>query len=1091
MSLIQRQLVGAFYVLCALSALCVRAQHHAVRSIDVRNGLPSFNVNEVHVDGTGVIWIATQDGLCRWNGRSLQTFGPNLADSTSVINQRCYQIFEDAKGMLRFSAINGFATFDRGRQAFHNWYPSRRRDGEPLKSSVVVAVNDSLVYSTNAQHENKLYNLVHNRVERMRMVAPNLPSSVEITGSPSPISDAKGAVWALTQHGLATLQPTDSLFRVVNASLHTTTDLPEMVMRSADGRVAWLLSWHTGSMQVVDLERNAFATDVPLPAAFVGQTLSVFRPLPHDECVIVSAAGVIGIVRKQSNGRFDVQVLEQPLSRRTEVVQCEAGVRGPNNTLWWSGSGGVSSLDLTTGAYAFVSFVGQTSLATPQSVIVPVHVDAYGRITARPPNGGVIVRDPMRPFAVPISGLTDNVLQAVGVDEDRALAFFATGPADAALVNTRTNAVQYLRLGAQRVAVSGAYRARDGRVWVGGKGEVFAIWPSSGEVKRVDVRTTSEESSDLATTVLHFGELRDGTLLAFTDHGRFIWNSSTTSFVHVPGTKNALDFDLCDAIGAVIPSTDGRTWIHGYSDVGTLNADGSVTALTLRPANETMEKLAAIKYVSMLEGGKAVIVDRRGVAIADLQKKTFERVKSPFVAAGRQPYLGAKRDHRGVLWIVATTHVECLNLHTMRFRLIPLETDEGPLRIRSASFPGVGNVMKIWLEHARGTSVLDPHTVPSMRTDIAIEFSSLYVRDVVRPLEPWLNDRDSLLLGYEESPFTVQFTVIDPTYGEHLRYRYLLEGYDARWIDASDALEARYQNVGPGTYAFRVQVFDVDGTWKEPRRPMTIIITPAWWQTLWLKIGVVLGLGFVALVFYRSRVRAIKARNHALEEQVHARTQDLRAEQERSSGLLLNVLPAAIAERLKNGERQIADHYANASVLFADLVGFTPLTASLTPTQIVTILNGLFSLFDRLAREHGVERIKTIGDGYMAATGVPAPVEDHAVRIAAFAADMLEAMSVYANESGYDLHIRIGINCGDVVAAVVGENRFAYDLWGDTVNVAARMEANGDADRIHCTREFVTALESQHTNAFHIEEHGVIDVKGKGRMQTYWISKKN
>ncbi len=1088
MSLKRHVFALCLHVLCASHLV---AQQHAVHSIDVRNGLPSFNVNEAHVDRSGVIWIATQDGLCRWNGRSLQTFGPNLEDSTSVINQRCYQIFEDGSGRLRFSAINGFAEFDRGRQAFHNWYPSGRRDGEPLKSSVVVAVNDSLVYSTNASHVNKLFNLVRSTSSPMRVAQGPHSAVVEITGSPSPISDRLGKLWALTQYGLASLGPSDSIFRVVNASIRTTTDLPELLMRTADGRVAWLLSWHTGAMQVLDLTHKGSVSAVPLPPVFVGQTIAVFRPMNNDRCVIVTAGGTIGLVQRQRSGQFEVRVVDRPELRRSEVVQCESGILDAHNTLWWSGSGGVSSVDPVSGVYSFVSFVGQTALATPQSTIVPVHVDAYGRITAQPPSGGVIVQDPMRPFAQPINGLNDQVVQAVGIDEERTLAFFSTGPADAALVNTRTQAVQYIGLGPQRVDVRGAYRARDGRVWVGSKGEVFAIWPMSGEVKRYALPMSNLEASDLSTTVLRFGELRDGTLLAFTDHGRFTWDPTTNSFDHRAGTDNVLDFELQNAIVAVVPSTDGRTWVHGYKDAGTLNADGSVSPLHLRPSNENMEKLAAIKYMSMLEGGKAVIVDRRGVAIVDLSQRTFVRVKSPFVDAGRQPYLGAKRDHRGVLWIVATTHVECLDLHSLRYRLLPLDGDDGPLRIRSATFPSVGNTMKIWLEHARGTSVLDPHTVPAMRTDVAIEFSALRVRDEIRPLEPWLNLRDTLTLGYEESPFTIAFTVIDPTYGEHLRYRYLLEGYDARWIDASDALEARYQNVGPGTYSFRVQVFDVDGTWKEPRKPITVIITPAWWQTLWLKFGVALAIGFVGMGFYRSRVRSITARNHALEEQVRERTRDLQAEQERSSGLLLNVLPSAIAERLKNGERQIADHYSDASVLFADLVGFTPLTASLSPTQIITILNGLFSLFDRLAREHGVERIKTIGDGYMAATGVPAPAADHAVRIASFAVDMLDAMKTYAHESGYDLHIRVGINCGDVVAAVVGESRFAYDLWGDTVNVAARMEANGDADRIHCTRAFVEALESQRPGVFHVEEHGVIEVKGKGRMQTYWIKKKD
>ncbi|MCX6139250.1 MAG: triple tyrosine motif-containing protein [Candidatus Kapabacteria bacterium] len=359
-------------------------------------------------------------------------------------------------------------------------------------------------------------------------------------------------------------------------------------------------------------------------------------------------------------------------------------------------------------------------------------------------------------------------------------------------------------------------------------------------------------------------------------------------------------------------------------------------------------------------------------------------------------------------------------------------------------FPKVGNVLKVVLQHRDGVDVLDPHMIPAVRKDIHIEFSTLLVGDSLRPLDPWLNERDSLTIAYEDSPFTIRFSVIDPTYGEFLRYRYLLEGYDERWIETNDVQESRYQNVGPGTYVYRVQVFDIDGIWKEPRKPLTVIIKPSWWQTLWLKLGSALMIGLVGFGFYRNRVRNITARNRELEHQVQDRTRDLKAEQERSDGLLLNVLPAQIAQRLKDGERQIADSYTNASVLFADLVGFTPLTSSLPPQEVVTILNDLFSRFDRAAKLRGVERIKTIGDGYMAASGVPEPAADHAVRMAAFAVD--------------------------------------------AVNVAARMEGLCESDRIHCTKAFIDALEQQGASSFVIEERGLLDVKGKGMMHTYWIN---
>lgn len=169
----------------------------------------------------------------------------------------------------------------------------------------------------------------------------------------------------------------------------------------------------------------------------------------------------------------------------------------------------------------------------------------------------------------------------------------------------------------------------------------------------------------------------------------------------------------------------------------------------------------------------------------------------------------------------------------------------------------------------------------------------------------------------------------------------------------------------------------------------------------------------------------------------------LSAERHRSERLLLNVLPASVAAELKEHGRTTARRFDSISVLFADIVGFTPMTATLEPEVIVERLNEVFSHFDRLADHYGCEKIRTIGDGYMAAAGVPVPRGDHAQAITSMALDMLE----YVKNS--PLHLRIGINSGPAVAGIVGTSKFQYDVWGDTVNTASRMESHGVPDRIH------------------------------------------
>ena len=202
------------------------------------------------------------------------------------------------------------------------------------------------------------------------------------------------------------------------------------------------------------------------------------------------------------------------------------------------------------------------------------------------------------------------------------------------------------------------------------------------------------------------------------------------------------------------------------------------------------------------------------------------------------------------------------------------------------------------------------------------------------------------------------------------------------------------------------------------------------------------------------------------------------AERERSERLLLNVLPQPIAERLKAGESPIADRASDVGVLFADIVGFTPMSETMRPEELIRVLDEVFILFDRLVAEHGLEKIKTIGDAYMVASGLLDEGSGHAEELANMALEMQAAIARRP-----PLEVRIGMDIGPVVAGVIGHQKFIYDLWGDTVNTAGRMESHGMPGAIQVTERAYLRL----TPAFAFEERGIIDVKGKGQMRTYLL----
>ena len=206
-------------------------------------------------------------------------------------------------------------------------------------------------------------------------------------------------------------------------------------------------------------------------------------------------------------------------------------------------------------------------------------------------------------------------------------------------------------------------------------------------------------------------------------------------------------------------------------------------------------------------------------------------------------------------------------------------------------------------------------------------------------------------------------------------------------------------------------------------------------------------------------------------------------EHERSESLLRNILPDPIAKRLKTQKGSIADGFAEVSVLFADLVGFTELSGRMPPAELVQLLNRVFTEFDNLTERRGLEKIKTIGDAYMVAAGLPEPRPDHAHVAARFAFDMLAVLRRVNADTGHTLALRIGIHTGPVVAGVIGKRKFIYDLWGDTVNIASRMESHGVPGEIHVTAEVARRIGDE----FDLSEPRTITVKGKGEMVTHLI----
>jgi class 3 adenylate cyclase len=357
---------------------------------------------------------------------------------------------------------------------------------------------------------------------------------------------------------------------------------------------------------------------------------------------------------------------------------------------------------------------------------------------------------------------------------------------------------------------------------------------------------------------------------------------------------------------------------------------------------------------------------------------------------------------------------------------------------------------------------------------------------------------------------SIQYTAVNLTSPHEMLFRYRLN--EGEWVEAGKEREAIYTNLPPGKHHFVVQVRSKNGIWPMQEASLVFYREAYFYETYWFYALVVLMLVLSAIalarVFYKVKLARIAAQNALLEAQVQERTiqlgeaneelkqinEELNAtletidkERQKSDSLLRNILPAETAQELKENGVATPRSYELASIMFTDLKGFTSIAESLSPEDIIGELNICFSAFDKICEANGLEKIKTIGDGYLAVGGVPEPNETNAVDAVRAALQMQAFMKQWQQErlnKGLPVwRLRIGIHTGPVVAGVVGTHKFAYDIWGDSVNLAARMEQSGEADQVNIS-ESTYQLVKEH---FRCHARGKMQAKNKGMVDMYFV----
>ncbi len=368
----------------------------------------------------------------------------------------------------------------------------------------------------------------------------------------------------------------------------------------------------------------------------------------------------------------------------------------------------------------------------------------------------------------------------------------------------------------------------------------------------------------------------------------------------------------------------------------------------------------------------------------------------------------------------------------------------------------------------------------------------------VRVLKVNLEERDAIDgvdLSHTERDVRIEYGCVSLSDQGAVRYQYMLDGLEKDWQPVTAETDAHYPGLSPGHYVFRVKARNRSGIWSEPVL-YHFTVLPPWYKTWWFYTIMALMVGGSAWSYVKFRERQLRLRNVVLEQKVKERTAEVVAQSKEIEGqkvriedLLLNILPKEISEELKEKGKATARRHEEVSVMFTDMKGFTKAAEKMSPEELVHELDECFIHFDEIIGKYGIEKIKTIGDSYMCAGGVPTKDSGHAHKAVLAALEVRDLMAHWKREreaKGKEPWIlRIGVHTGPVVAGVVGKRKFAYDIWGDTVNTASRMESSGEPGEVNISGT-TYQLVKDHFECVH---RGQVEAKNKGRIDMYFVKR--
>jgi two-component system sensor histidine kinase ChiS len=1065
--------LGVFHTFCQpVSSNSVRFHH-----LNESHGLTQSSISCILQDSDGFMWFGTPYGLNKFDGYLFSTYMYNPLDSSSLPKGAIRCLLEDKRGTLWIGIYGGgLIAFNKKTEKFVA-YKNNPLDQNSLSNNDVVCLYEDKLGMLWVGTEGGGLNMFDPWKKRFVSFKNefNKPNSISSNIVFSILEDKAGLLWIGTFGG--GLNSFDKSTKIFKRYQHTSTDENSLSSNKVyslfqDKKGLLWIGTIGGGLNSFDTQKNQFKIykNSGLKDGSISNNNVISILEDHTGILWVGTiGGGLNAYTKKTDSFFAYK--NDPLNSFSVCGNRILSIYEDKQGSIWVGTEGEGISVLDKNGSNFIKYFSNTdeSSSTPSNVL-SILEDIQGIVWI---------------------GTDNKMLNALHK---------GSGKIDHFQINAMNSHTK------ESGGITVIFEDEEGLMWLGieGSGLISYNKKNNQAISYPD----KEDNSFNSTNISCITEDQNGLLWIGTFGGGLSsFNKETKKYKHYSHNPKVSGTISNNNIRCIYEDKNGVLWIG--TDGGGLNSFDRTTQKFKSYLNNPQDITSISNNVitCLHEDKKGILwIGYTGGGIDAFNKTTGRALRySQNENLAKCLIYGILPDEKGNLWLSTNNGIVkfILSDHKKDPEIKFFTIANGlPSNEFNSGVYYAGKDGWMYFGGEKGLVAFQPNKLNKNANQFKIGITQFKVFDKPLVLDSNIFYKKEICLSYQQNFFSIRFASLSYAFNEKNTYAYKMLGFDKEWIDAGTKNEATYANLNPGTYHFAVRA-NIGGLWSPLASNLTIIITPPFWQTNWFYFACLL---FILLTVYSViliRERNLKMEKKMLEEEIGRRThqislqnQELEAqrdaltiEKDISDKLLLNILPVETANELKTKGSASVRNYRLVTVLFTDFKGFSSISETMRPKDLIEELNRCFMAFDDITERHNVEKIKTIGDSYMCAGGIPIrnksnPIDTllAAFEIKRFMED-LRKIKVERGESYWD--IRIGLHSGDIIAGVVGKRKFAYDIWGDTVNIASRMESSGEPGKINISGWSYELVKDY----FECTYRGKIPAKNKGEIDMYFVDR--